>query len=340
MSEQALSPADPVLEVDDLTVEFRIHGRWTPVVTNVTFSVHHGRTLALVGESGSGKTVTSMSLMRLLSPRQSRTTGHIRFEGQELLTKRGRELDALRGAGIAMIFQEPMTSLNPAFTVGEQIAEAIRRHRGLRRRDAFRAAVRAMDSVGIPQSARRAGGYPHEFSGGMRQRVMIAMALSCEPRLLIADEPTTALDVTIQAQILELLAELQRANGMGLIFVTHDLGVVAEVADSVAVMYAGNIVEQAPVHDLFARPRHPYTAGLLRSMPTGPRHGDVPIFSIPGAPPRPADFPSGCRFAPRCTHSRTECSEPVALLPITEGHAARCARAGAIDLRLEGTQYV
>ncbi|MGV9861764.1 ABC transporter ATP-binding protein [Rhodococcus koreensis] len=340
MNRHSNQTSNPVLEVDDLTVEFKIRGQWTPVVTDVSFSVQQGQTLALVGESGSGKTVTSMSLMRLLPPRQSRATGRIRFEGQDLVTRSARELNALRGDGISMIFQEPMTSLNPAFTVGEQIAEVIRRHRGLNRREAFRAAVDAMDSVGIPQPGRRALGYPHEFSGGMRQRVMIAIAVSCEPRLLIADEPTTALDVTIQAQILDLLKDLQQANGMGLIFVTHDLGVVAEVADSVAVMYAGNIVEQSPVHELFAKPRHPYTAGLLRSMPAGPRSGDVPIFSISGAPPRPVDFPSGCRFAPRCTYGTTECSEPVALLPITEDHTTRCTRVREIDLRPEGTQYV
>lgn len=330
----------PVLAVEDLTVEFRIGGRWTQVVTDVSLSVEAGETLAVVGESGSGKTVTSMSLMGLLPPRQSRVSGRIGFEGRDLLTLGRRELEAVKGAGIAMIFQEPMTSLNPAYTVGEQIAEAVRRHLRLKRRAAWQVAVEAMRAVGIPQAERRARAYPHEFSGGMRQRVMIAMALSCEPRLLIADEPTTALDVTIQAQILDLLRDLQRDRGMAMIFVTHDLGVVAEVADRVAVMYAGNVVEQAGVEPLFADPRHPYTAGLLRSMPSGPRHGGEPIFSIAGAPPRPSEFPTGCRFAPRCEHTVSACGAPQELLEVGSRHDARCGRTSDLVLSREGSSHV
>lgn len=329
-----------VLSVQDLTVEFRIGGDWTGVVTGVDLSVDAGETLAIVGESGSGKTVTSMSLLGLLPPCQSRVTGRIEFEGRDLLTLRKRDLNQVKGAGVAMIFQEPMTSLNPAFTVGEQIAEAVRRHLGLKRRAAMATAIEAMKAVGIPNAEQRSRSYPHEFSGGMRQRVMIAMALSCEPRLLIADEPTTALDVTIQAQILDLLRGLQEERGMAMIFVTHDLGVVAEVADRVAVMYAGNIIEQAAVGPLFADPRHPYTAGLLRSMPTGPRHGGEPIFSIPGAPPRPADFPAGCRFAPRCDFATDVCAEPQALLEVGIRHEARCARTTELTLALEGSIHV
>ncbi|WP_235739100.1 ABC transporter ATP-binding protein [Nocardioides alcanivorans] len=326
----------PILSVKDLTVEFRIGGNWTPVVTGVSLDVASGETLAIVGESGSGKSVTSMSLMRLLPPRQSRVaSGSITFDKHDLLAMKRRELNRIRGAGISMIFQEPMTSLNPAYTVGEQIAEVVRRHKNLGRREAFTVAIRAMESVGIPQAARRARAYPHEFSGGMRQRIMIAMAVCCEPRLLIADEPTTALDVTIQAQILDLLRELQRDTGMGMIFVTHDLGVVAEVADRVAVMYAGNIVEQASVHDLYSDAAHPYTHGLLKSMPTGARHSADQIYSIQGAPPRPVDFPPGCRFAPRCSFAAADCAASLDLVEVEEAHAVRCVRHGEIDLKVE-----
>jgi len=317
-----------VIKVEDLTVEFRISGDWVPVVTGVSFEVHRGHTLAIVGESGSGKTVTSMAMMGLLPGRQSRvSSGRIEFEGRNLIGLRRRELNQIRGGAVSMIFQEPMTSLNPAFTVGDQIAEVVRSHCDVGRREATRIAITKMDAVGIPQAARRARAFPHEFSGGMRQRVMIAMAVSCEPRLLIADEPTTALDVTIQAQILELLRDLQEQQGMSMVFVTHDLGVVAEVADDVAVMYAGNIVERAPVDKLFANPRHPYTAGLLRSMPAGARDRSATIYSIRGAPPKPADFPPGCRFAERCPAVRTECVESI-IPPIELGTSrmVRCLR--------------
>jgi len=328
----------PVLDIEDLTVGFRTAAGWNEVVTGLSMSVGRGETLALVGESGSGKTVTAMAVMRLLPAAGARIGGRVWFDGGDLLTLRRRELDAVRGGALAMIFQEPMTSLNPAFTVGEQIAEAIRRHRGLGRREAWREAIAAMDSVGIAHARHRAAAYPHEFSGGMRQRVMIAMAISCRPRLLIADEPTTALDVTIQAQILELLRDLQETTGMAMIFVTHDLGVVAEIADTVAVMYAGGVVERAPVTELFARPRHPYTAGLLRSVPSGAKRG---LYSIPGSPPKPGDFPPGCRFAPRCEFAEPGCS---GVLPVLEtagnGHDVGCLRAGELDLRPEGMAHV
>ena len=326
--------APPVLEVEDLSVEFRIDGRWTPVVNDVSFAVGRGQTLAIVGESGSGKTVTSMALMRLLPERVSRIAGgRILFEGEDLTKRSNKGMNAMRGGVMSMIFQEPMTSLNPAFTVGAQIAEAVRLHRGLSRKQANAAAVEAMSSVGIAQAERRAGAYPYEFSGGMRQRVMIAMAVSCQPKLLIADEPTTALDVTIQAQILELLRELSTSVGMGMIFVTHDLGVVAEIADSVAVMYAGNIVENSPVHEIYARPRHPYTVGLLRSIPDAAHDRSMPIFSIPGAPPRPKDFPSGCRFHPRCEFATEACRTDAVPLQLVEvDHAVRCVRAEELEL--------
>ncbi|KAA9153451.1 ABC transporter ATP-binding protein [Amycolatopsis acidicola] len=327
-----------VLEIEDLTVGFRAGAGWNQVVSGLSMTVGRGETVALVGESGSGKTVTSMAVMRLLPANRARVTGQVRFDGRDLLTLRRRELDKVRGGPLSMVFQEPMTSLNPAFTVGEQIAEAVRRHRGLNRREARRAAVEAMDAVGIAHAGRRAGAYPHEFSGGMRQRVMIAMAIGCRPRLLIADEPTTALDVTIQAQILDLLRELRSGNGMAMIFVTHDLGVVAEIADTVAVMYAGRIVERAPVAELFARPRHPYTAGLLRSVPSGAKGG---LYSIPGSPPRPGEFPPGCRFEPRCGFAEPGCAGALPVLETLGGsHAAACSRAAGLDLRPEGAAHV
>lgn len=327
------APERPVLEVTDLGVRFG--GRHGPVqvVADVSLTVGRGETLALVGESGSGKTITSMALMGLLPARRTTVTGQALLAGRDLLALGRRELDALRGGTVSMIFQEPMSSLNPAFTVGEQIAETIRLHRALRRREAFRAAIASMDAVGIPRAAERATAYPHEFSGGMRQRVMIAMAVSCEPSLLIADEPTTALDVTVQAQILQLLRDLQDAHGMGMILVTHDLAVVAETADRVAVMYGGSIVEQGPTEELFTRPRHPYLGGLLRSMPSGSRHGRASLYSIGGTPPSPEISLPGCRFAPRCAFAQEECNtvRPV-VESIDEVHEVRCLRASELEL--------
>ena len=306
-------PAAALLQVEALQIEFVSGQVWRPVMEGATFSVQRGKTLGLVGESGSGKTVTALAVMGLLPAAVSRVTGSIQFEQHELTTMSPAGMRELRGNEIAMIFQEPMTSLNPAYTVGNQIAEQVRTHRGLSRADAWKVAVEMLDRVEIPRSATRAQDYPHAFSGGMRQRVMIAMALSCSPKLLIADEPTTALDVTTQAQIVELLHGLQREEDMAMIFVTHDLGVIADVADDVVVMYAGQIVEHRDASGLFVRPRHPYTEALLHSIPQLTPRGE-PLHAIPGMVPRPDQFPSGCRFAPRCSYAQEACAEaPVAL---------------------------
>ncbi len=309
MDDEAPTPEaeDSLLRVEGLRIEFLTHEEWLPVMEDANFTVHRGTTLGLVGESGSGKTVSALAVMGLLPAKVSRVAGSIRFEHQELTTVSQAELRKLRGNDISMIFQEPMTSLNPAFTVGNQIAEQVRTHFGLSRSAAWKAAVQMLDRVEIPQAGTRAGDYPHAFSGGMRQRVMIAMALSCSPKLLIADEPTTALDVTTQAQIIELLQTLQREEDMAMIFVTHDLGVIADVADDVVVMYAGQIVEQRVAADLFAHPRHPYTEALLHSIPQLTPRGQ-PLHAIPGMVPRPDQFPSGCRFAPRCSYAEDGCT--------------------------------
>ncbi len=295
--------AHSLLDVDRLRVEFAINGGSWPVVEDLSFRVEPGRTLGLVGESGSGKTVSALAIMGLLPPAAKVTSGSVRFEGRNLLELSPKELRSVRGDEIAMIFQDPMTCLNPAFTVGNQIAEQVRAHRDVSRKEANRIAVEMLDRVEIPGAASRAGDYPHQFSGGMRQRVMIAMALSCSPRLLIADEPTTALDVTTEAQILDLLHTLSVEESMAMIFVTHDLGVIAEVADEVVVLYAGQKVEQATAARLFVRPRHPYTEALLSSMPQSTPIGS-PLPVIPGVVPRPEDFPVTCRFRDRCRHTR------------------------------------
>ena len=306
-------PDAALLEVDNLRIEFLSRGTWLPVMEEANFSVPRGKTLGLVGESGSGKTVSALAVMGLLPAQVSQVTGSIRFEGQELTAVSPSRLRQLRGNEIGMIFQEPMTSLNPAYTVGNQIAEQVRAHREISRADAWKVAIEMLDRVEIAQAANRAQDYPHAFSGGMRQRVMIAMALSCSPKLLIADEPTTALDVTTQSQIIALLHTLQREEGMAMIFVTHDLGVIADVAADVVVMYAGQIVEQAAALDLFGRPRHPYTEALLDSIPQLTPKGE-PLHAIPGMVPRADQFPAGCRFAPRCSYVLEACTtEPVPL---------------------------
>ncbi len=297
-----------LLSVQGLRIEFLTRQKWLPVMEDASFSLERGTTLGLVGESGSGKTVSALAVMGLLPAKVSRVTGSIRFERHELTTLSPAGLRKLRGSEIAMIFQEPMTSLNPAYTVGNQIAEQVRAHSDISRAAAKKVAIEMLDRVEIPQAGLRAEDYPHAFSGGMRQRVMIAMALSCSPKLLIADEPTTALDVTTQAQIIELLHTLQREEDMAMIFVTHDLGVIADVADDVVVMYAGQIVEQRAASDLFARPRHPYTEALLHSIPQLSPKGE-PLHTIPGMVPRPDQFPSGCRFAPRCSYALVACTE-------------------------------
>src|SRR6202011_3806520 len=295
-----------LLEVRNLQTHFRTPEGINRAVDGVSFHVDEGETLAIVGESGCGKSVTAMSLMRLIPEPPGKIAGSVRFQDKDLLQLSEREMRAIRGNDISMIFQEPMTSLNPVLTVGRQIGETLRMHQGLDKQAAEQRAIEMLTLVGIPEPARRVREYPHQLSGGMRQRVMIAMALACNPKLLIADEPTTALDVTIQAQILELMRSLQHEFGMAILFVTHDLGVVADICDRVAVMYAGQVVEQESVADLFARPRHPYTAALLASMPQLAQRGST-LRVIPGQVPRPEDFPIGCRFAARCRYRADAC---------------------------------
>jgi len=309
----AAAKSKDLLSVDRLRIEFLTEGQWLPVMENGTFTLERGKTLGLVGESGSGKTVSALAIMGLLPPRGCRASGSARFLGRDLMRMSPAELRQVRGNEIGMIFQEPMTSLNPAFTVGNQIAEQVRTHRKLSKAESWKVAVEMLERVEIPSAAERARDYPHAFSGGMRQRVMIAMALSCSPKLLIADEPTTALDVTTQAQIVQLLHTLQREEEMAMIFVTHDLGVIADVADDVVVMYAGQIVEHTASTELFTRPRHPYTEALLSSIPQLTPAGEA-LHSIPGIVPRPGQLPDGCRFHPRCSYSTDACvTTPVEL---------------------------
>jgi oligopeptide/dipeptide ABC transporter ATP-binding protein len=291
---------EPLLSLRHLVTAFETDEGYLRAVDDVSFDVLPGRTLGIVGESGCGKSVTSLSIMRLIpSPPGFIERGEALFEGRDLLRLPESEMRRLRGNEISMIFQEPMTSLNPVYTVGSQIVEAIRLHQKMGRRAAKARAIELLDLVGIPAPSERIDSYPHTLSGGMRQRVMIAMALACEPRLLIADEPTTALDVTIQAQILDLLRSLQEKLGMSIIFISHDLGVMAEFAHEIAVMYAGKIVEQAETHALFRNPRHPYTRGLLRSLPSARNRGER-LPTIPGIVPDLRTLPSGCRFQDRC----------------------------------------
>ncbi|QXG35207.1 ABC transporter ATP-binding protein [Pseudomonas viridiflava] len=316
---------DTVLSVSNLTVCFA--GAPANVVDGVSFSVQRGKTLAIVGESGCGKSVTSMALMGLL-PDTARITAHTSaLLDEALLGMSDERLLDVRGNRMAMIFQEPMTSLNPVFTIGEQIAESVIRHQGMSARDARQRALQMLEKVRVPDAVQRLDAYPHELSGGMRQRAMIAMALANDPALIIADEPTTALDVTIQAQILSLIANLQSETGTAMILITHDLGVVAEVADDVMVMYAGRVVESGPVKTLFDDPQHPYTIGLMGSMPSiGPREGR--LATINGRVPTPAEMPTGCRFAGRCPFVIQACHEArPPLLELTPGHFAACIRA-------------
>ncbi|MFN8723316.1 MAG: ABC transporter ATP-binding protein [Rhodospirillales bacterium] len=323
-----MSPAgDTLLSVEDLRVVFRdAEGRETVAVDDGRFRVARGATVGIVGESGSGKSVTALAIMGLL-PRQGATaTGRIAFDGLDLLTQPEAVLRDLRGDRIAMIFQEPMTSLNPSFRVGDQIVEAIRRHRGGTAAAARARALEMLRRVRIPAPERRIDDYPHRLSGGMRQRVMIAMALACDPQLLIADEPTTALDVTIQAQILHLLRRLREETGAAVVMITHDLGVVAETCDEVVVMYAGQVVETAPVAAIFRAPQHPYTVGLLGALPRIDRRAER-LAVIPGTVPAPSDVPSGCRFAPRCPFRVDRCAEPPPLVEVTPGQSSRCWRA-------------
>ncbi len=317
-----------LLEVRNLQTHFPTRSGLVRAVDGVSFSLDRGELLGLVGESGCGKSMTALSVMRLIAPPGEIVNGEILFDGKDLLKLSDAEMREMRGDDIAMIFQDPMTSLNPVFRVGEQIAEALRLHRKLTRNDARKATIEAMREVAIPDPARRVNDYPHQLSGGMRQRVMIAMALACNPKLLIADEPTTALDVTIQAQILELLDELRKQRELAVLLITHDLGVVAEVADRVAVMYTGRIVEESPVDELFARPKHPYTEGLLRSVPklTGAELiKKERLETIEGVVPRPTDLPPGCHFAPRCRHRMPRCTaEEIPLYQLEGNVEVRC----------------
>ncbi|MER7704949.1 ABC transporter ATP-binding protein [Kitasatospora sp. NPDC097605] len=295
-----LEVGTPLLEVKDLHVEFHTRDGVAKAVNGVNYSVAAGETLAVLGESGSGKSVTAQTIMGILDmPPGKISQGQILFRGQDMLAMKEEERRQIRGQKIAMIFQDALSSLNPVMTVGAQLGEMFRVHRGASKKEAREKAIELMERVRIPAARQRVGDYPHQFSGGMRQRIMIAMALSMEPDLIIADEPTTALDVTVQAQVMDLLAELQDEYNMGLILITHDLGVVADVADKIAVMYAGRIVETAPVHDLYARPAHPYTKGLLRSIPRLDQKGQE-LYAIKGLPPNLLKVPAGCAFNPRC----------------------------------------
>ncbi|MFF8463880.1 ABC transporter ATP-binding protein [Streptomyces albidoflavus] len=297
-----------LLDVRDLQVEFHTREGVAKAVNGVSYSVDAGETLAVLGESGSGKSVTAQAIMGILdTPPGHITGGEIIFEGRDLLTLKEDRRRKVRGAEMAMVFQDALSSLNPVLTVGEQLGEMFTVHRGMSRKDAKARAVELMDRVRIPAATARVDQYPHQFSGGMRQRIMIAMAMALEPKLIIADEPTTALDVTVQAQVMELLAELQREYNMGLILITHDLGVVADVADKIAVMYAGRIVETAPVHDIYRAPAHPYTRGLLDSIPRLDQKGQE-LYAIKGLPPNLLAIPPGCAFHPRCPLAQPVCT--------------------------------
>ena len=320
--------AAPLLEVRNLKTYFRTDEGEQRAVDGVSFSVAAGRTLGIVGESGCGKSVTSLTIMGLVPCPPGRIAGgEVLFEGRDLLKLPQAEMRELRGNKISMIFQEPMTSLNPAFTVGDQIVEAIRRHKRVQPREARERAIEMLRRVHILVAERRIDDYPHKLSGGMRQRVMIAMALACDPKLLIADEPTTALDVTIQAQILDLMRELREDFGTAIVMITHDLGVIAEIADEVVVMYAGRVVEQASVAELFEDPQHPYTIGLLGALPR--LHNDKPrLATIEGAVPNPLAIPDGCSFNPRCPFADGECRKASpALAEVRPGHLAACFKA-------------
>ena len=334
---------DNILEIKHLSTQFFTRAGIVKAVDDVSIAIERGKTVALVGESGSGKSVTSLSVMRLVQPPGKITTGEILFNGQDLLKKSDAEMRQIRGAEIAMIFQDPMTSLNPVYTVGDQVAEAVRLHERVSKKQAWAKAVEMMRRVKIPDAERRANDYPFQLSGGMRQRVMIAMALSCNPELLIADEPTTALDVTIQAEILDLLRGLKNEFQLSMLLITHDLGVVAETADRVAVMYAGRIVEEAPVRDIFSSPRHPYTEGLLRSVPRLSEEGlrRKRLDTIEGTVPSLLALPPGCKFAPRCAYQIPDCVQgEIPLLTVNAEQVSRCLRFDVVGDEAAKTQVV
>jgi peptide/nickel transport system ATP-binding protein len=316
----------PLVRIEDLTVRFATRDRVVHAVNGVNLALAPGETLGILGESGSGKSVTLRALLRLLPPRRAQIGGRITVAGEDVLAMDATRLGDYRGKTVSMIFQEPMLAFDPVFTIGDQIAESVRRHEGCDRARARKRALEMLERVRIPSPERRLDAYPHEMSGGMRQRAMIALALACRPKLLLADEPTTALDATVQIQILLLLRELQREFGMAVIFVTHDIGVAVETSDRIAVMYAGRVVESGDVRDVVRAPRHPYTAGLLRSRAHGALKGQR-LEAIPGAPPDLARLPEGCAFAPLCRHAVEACGrtapEPRAIAP---GHTVRCLR--------------
>jgi oligopeptide/dipeptide ABC transporter ATP-binding protein len=326
----------PLLSVEGLTID--LPGRQPGLVEDVTFHVREGRSTALIGESGCGKTLTSMSILGLLPTAVRVSAGSVWFDGVDLLTCTPRQLRRIRGGPVGMVFQEPMSSLNPTMTVGDQIAEARRLHLGERRGAALARARELLERVGIPNAARRIGSYPHEMSGGMQQRVMIAAAIACEPKLVIADEPTTALDVTIQAEILALLRDLQRDLDLAVLLVTHDLGVVADFCDDVVVMYAGHIAERTTVDRLFYEPGHPYSSALLAAVPQiGQARSRLTV--IPGRVPSAGAYPAGCRFEPRCAHAlESRCREPQPDVLLGDGHRTRCGRVASGDLTLKGAR--
>ena len=328
--------APALLEVSDLTVQFVTREATVNAVSGASFSVRAGEVLCLLGESGSGKSVTLRALMRLLPPKRSRVAGQVSLGGEDVLALKGRALQDFRGGAVSMVFQEPMTALDPVYTIGQHLTEMIRRHKGGTASQAKARAIELLDLVKIPSAARRFDAYPHELSGGLRQRAMIAIALSCGPRLLLADEPTTALDATVQIQVLILLRRLQQELGMGTIFVTHDLGVAAEIADRVAVMYAGRVVESGPVADVLRSPAHPYTAGLLAST-VHDQAPDEDIAAIPGSPPDLRRLPPGCSFAPRCPLAMEACRQgfPDPVYP-APGRMARCLRVADVLQPLMG----
>lgn len=316
------TPNTPLVTVEDLSVRFVNRDMDVSVVNGVSFSLNQGEVLCLLGESGSGKSVTMRSLMRLLPP-SAQLNGNVRVDGVDVLGLPRKQLRSIRGSLISMIFQEPLTALDPVYTIGQQISETVRQHEGCSQADAMRRALDLLELVQVPSAARRLAAYPHELSGGLRQRAMIALALSCRPKLLLADEPTTALDATVQIQVLLLLRELQRELGMATIFVTHDLGVACEVADQVAVMYAGRFVETGSIEDIMGRPAHPYTQGLLNSTVSEGKR-DQELASIPGAPPDLTALPPGCSFAPRCSQRTSACDRGVPGLRGGAGHQTRC----------------
>jgi len=321
-----VAPVTPLLQVQDLQVHFDTPGGAVRAVAGVSFHLKAGETLGLVGESGCGKTVTALSILRLLPATHATVQGEIRFAGDDLQTFPEPQMRQVRGNRIAMVFQEPMTALNPVYTIGEQVAEALRLHRGLGREAAWSAAAQALTRVGLPDASRRLGQYPHQLSGGLRQRALIAMALACEPELLIADEPTTALDVTIQAQILALLKRLKEEMGLGVLFITHNLGIVAQTTERVAVMYAGAIMEQADTPEIFRHPAHPYTRNLLAAVPRLDFHhppGES-LAAIQGQVPSLAAPPPGCLFEDRCPEARPRCLEAPPWVEVRPGHWARC----------------